>query len=243
MQRGNATSGLVPMLAGGTRGTGYNFAGTISACYATGDATGTGSDVGGLVGYNESTISACYATGDATGTGNVGGLVGSNESTISACYATGDATGTGDNVGGLVGQNNSGTISACYATGDATGTGNVGGLVGFNFFATVTNSYFDSTVSNRTAADSYDKTTVQLQTPMAYGTAMEIYANWNVDVDGDGDSDDPWDFGTGSEYPALRVDFNGDGIPTAFLNLEYRGELLRYLLRLLPYWRRLLMLQ
>ena len=72
------------------------------------------------------------------------------------------------------------------------------------------------TVSNRTDSDDYAKTTAELQTPTAYGTAMEIYANWNVDVDGDGDGDDPWDFGTGSEYPALRVDFNGDGIPTAF---------------------------
>ena len=31
-----------------------------------------------------------------------------------------------------------------------------------------------------------------------------IYADWNVDVDGDGNADDPWSFGTSSEYPTLR---------------------------------------
>ena len=201
--------------------------GTISACYATGNATGTGTNVGGLVGQNDGTISACYATGDATGTGdNVGGLVGENQSTISACYATGNATGAADNVGGLAGRVGSESkIRACYATGNATGIGdNVGGLVGNNFGSTVTNSYFDSSVSNRTDSDDYAKTTTELQTPTAYA---DIYANWNIDVDnrhpigvddstmpGDAAADDPWDFGTDSEYPVLKVDFNVDGTPS-----------------------------
>ena len=212
---------------------GWNLDGTISACYATGDASGSGS-VGGLVGWNlDGTISACYATGNATGGSDyVGGLVGNNTGAISACYATGDATGD-EYVGGLVGYNES-TISACYATGDASGASYVGGLVGYSSSATVTNSYFDSTVSNRTDSDSYDKTTAQLQTPTAYGTSTDIYANWNIDVDnyqpigvddgtaaGDAAADDPWDFGTDSEYPALRVDFNVNGTPTAF---EFGGQ-------------------
>ena len=198
---------------------GQNTGGTMSACYATGNATGTGTNVGGLVGQNVSgTIRACYATGNASGSFFVGGLVGFNVSgTISACYATGDAgNARGTNqVGGLVG-NNTGTISACYATGNATVTGStVGGLVGNNTGGTITNSYFDSSVSNRPAADSYSKTTAQLQTPAAYGTGADIYANWNLDLDGDSNNDDPWDFGTDSEYPALKVDFNVDGAPSA----------------------------
>ena len=238
---------------------GYNDSGTISACYATGNATGTGNNVGGLVGRNTGTIPACYATGNATSTGEaVGGLVGRNDGTISACYATGDASGT-SYVGGLVGRGTGGTIRACYATGDATGTDNVGGLVGYSIGTisasyatgnatgassvgglvgfsegTVTNSYFDSTVSNRTDSDDYAKTTAELQTPTAYGTSTDIYANWNIDVDngldvgvddgtmpGDAAVDDPWDFGTNSEYPALRVDFNVSGTPTAF---EFGGQ-------------------
>ena len=215
--------------------------GTIRACYATGNATGSAS-VGGLVGWNSSfggTIIACYATGNASGARNVGGLVGGNYGTISACYATGNATGTSNYVGGLVGYNDflpsaSATISACYATGNASGSRSVGGLVGTNFGGAVTNSYFDSSVSNRPAADSYSKTTTQLQTPTAYGTGADIYANWDIDVDdglavgvddgtaaGDPGTDDPWDFGTNSEYPTLRVDFNVNGTPTAF---EFGGQ-------------------
>ena len=214
---------------------GRNFGGTISACYATGNATVTSGRVGGLVGQNNYTISACYSTGDASGSSLVGGLVGENRGTISACYATGTASGGffGINIGGLVGQNNH-TIIACYSTGDASGSHlSTGGLVGDNS-GTVTNSYFDSDESNRPAADSYDKTTTQLQTPTVYGTSTDIYANWNIDVDnaqpigvddgtaaGDSDTDDPWDFGTNSQYPALRVDFNVDGIPRAF---EFGGQ-------------------
>ena len=274
---------------------GANFGGTISACYATGNATGTGNNVGGLVGNNfpSGTISACYATGDATGAGNVGGLVGNNfpSGTISACYATGNATGTGNNVGGLVGNNDSGTISACYATGnvsgsdfvgglvgnndsgtiracyatgDATGFRSVGGLVGANFggtisacyatgdasgsgfvgglvgnnFGAITDSYFDSDTSNRTDSDDYAKTTTQLQTPTAYAG---IYSNWNIDVDngldvgvdngtemGDATADNPWDFGTNSEYPALRVDFDRSGTSSvAEFGTQPRTALLR----------------
>ena len=214
---------------------GRNSGGTISACYATGNVTGSAENVGGLVGRNAGTIRACYATGNATGTGvTVGGLVGNNGGPISACYATGNASGD-DHVGGLVGANFGGTISACYATGNATATGSdVGGLVGDNLGGTVTNSYFDSTVSNRTDSDDYSKTTTELQTPTAYGTAMEIYANWNIDVDngadagiddgtmpGDAAADDPWDFGTDSQYPVLKVDFNVSGSPTAF---EFGGQ-------------------
>ena len=231
--------------------------GTISACYATGDATsGSGFNIGGLVGQNSGTISVCYATGNASGSGSVGGLVGDNFSgTIRACYATGNATSGAFNVGGLVGQNtgtisacyatgnasgnfsvgglvgnNSATIRACYATGNASGTdsnsSNIGGLVGLNG-STVTNSYFDSSVSNRPASDDYAKTTVELQTPTAYGTAMDIYANWNIDVDngldvgvddgteaGDATVDNPWDFGTNMQYPVLQVDFDRSGTPS-----------------------------
>ena len=201
--------------------------GTISASYATGDASSTsGNGVGGLVGYNGGTISASYATGAADGVHYVGGLVGynSNSGTISASYAVGAATGSGESVGGLVGLNHGGTISGSYATGNADGDDYVGGLVGQNVGGTISASYFDSNVSNRPAADSYSKTTSELQSPTDY---TGIYVTWDVDVDdgltigvddatmpGDATADDPWHFGTGIQYPALRVDFNGDGSAT-----------------------------
>ena len=115
-------------------------------------------------------------------------------------------------------------------------------------FGMIMNSYFDSAVNfalattpigggTTTGSDITNvsgKTTTDLQTPTAYGTGADIYANWNIDVDdgldvgvddgtaaGDPGIDDPWDFGTDSQYPALQVDFNGDGIPRA---VEFGGQ-------------------
>ena len=36
-----------------------------------------------------------------------------------------------------------------------------------------------------------------------------------MDIDGDGIADDPWDFGTGSRYPILKADWDGDGTATS----------------------------
>ena len=46
--------------------------------------------------------------------------------------------------------------------------------------------------------------TSQLQTPTAYGTGTSIFKDWNVNVDGKTGNDDPWDFGTANQYPALK---------------------------------------
>ena len=90
----------------------------------------------------------------------------------------------------------------------------------------LTNSYFDYEISGRKDTENYAKSTSALQTPTAYGTSTstDIYANWDVDVDngldkgvqdgtaaGDATADDPWDFGTDSEYPVLKVDFDLSG--------------------------------
>ena len=205
---------------------GYNF-GTISACYATGNATG-GAAVGGLVGVNNGgTISACYATGNATGGDDafVGGLAGGNisDGKITACYATGNVAGGGA-VGGLVGGNDEGTISACYTTGNARGGADtsVGGLVGFNSDGTISASYFNTQISGRNngigrgsafPATDLGKTTTELQEPTAY---TGIYSAWNVDIDNaDGDNDvatggdDPWYFGTSRDYPRFIADVFG----------------------------------
>ena len=218
--RGNETAGLV----------GFNR-GKITASYATGNVTGGGRSTGGLVGDNIGTITASYATGDVTATGTRsrhGGLVGFSRNmgaVIKASYATGNVKGVAQNeVGGLVGRNDSdSTITASYSTGTVTGAGSdVGGLVGKND-GTVTASYFDSTTSGITTGERA-KTTSQLQTPKEYGTGTAIYSAWNIDVDngfargvdngsaaGDATADDPWDFGTSSQYPVLKVDFDGDG--------------------------------
>ena len=167
--------------------------GNITGSYATGDVSGGGDNVGGLVGRGGS-ITSSYATGDVSGGGNnVGGLVGSGGN-VTAGYATGNVSGN-FRVGGLVGQNGHGNIVASYAIGQVRGKGEVGGLVGSNT-GTVTDSYWDTTASGAQHSDGgTGKTTAELQAPTGYAG---IYANWNVN------GDDPWDFGTSSQYPVLK---------------------------------------
>ena len=92
----------------------------------------------------------------------------------------------------------------------------MGGLVGRSS-GTVTNSYWDVTTTGR-ADDNFGNTgegkpTAELQSPTQVNGYAGIYANW--DLDGDGTNDDPWDFGTASQYPALKADFNRDGVKSA----------------------------
>ena len=177
--------------------------GPITFSYATGSVSG--SIAGGLVGWNGGrTIGASYATGAVTGGQNTGGLVGYNDlhTNIRASYATGIVSGSGI-AGGLVGEN-VGDISASYSTGTVVGTSSccstVGGLVGDG---AATASYWDSTTSGIAGG----RTTAALQAPGGYSG---IYGTWNLDIDGDGRSDNPWHFGTSSQYPVLSADFNGD---------------------------------
>ena len=147
-------------------------------------------------------IIASYAAGAVTGT-TVGGLVGRNDgpSVFERSYATGRVSGNLD-VGGLVGTNASG-ITASYSTGPASATSStdssVGGLVGANEsgFHRIRASYWDSTTSGIAGGQS----TAALQGPTG---DTGIYGAWNG----------PWHFGTSSQYPALSVDFDGNGDET-----------------------------
>ena len=198
---------------------GSSIEGTIQNSYATGNVGGSGSGsggslnrVGGLVGRNEGTIQNSYATGNINGgdetDSEFGGLVGRNDITIQNSYATGNVGGSGsglNRVGGLVGRND-GTIQNSYATGNvnAGGAGDnseVGGLVGSNgnVGTTIQNSYRNSNASIsggtiNTAGTS--KTVAELRTC----TDVE-YTGWSTN---------DWEFGTTSEYPALRS-YKDDG--------------------------------
>ena len=138
----------------------------------------------------------------------IGGLAGSNGGEVTAAYATGRVVGDSE-AGGLIGGN-TGDVTISYATGLVSGRSTVGGLVGRNSGGgTITDSYWDSDTSGRTTG-SYGqaKDTAELQLPTDYS---DIYQTWNVDLDGDSMNDDPWDFGTSSQYPVLAVDTNGVG--------------------------------
>ena len=195
----NATGGIV----------GRNL-GKIETSYVTGEVRG-GRWVGGLVGLNgtNSTVNASYSNASVTGRADdsaVGGIVGSNLGTIKACYATGNVDGVF--VGGLVGSYSGGTITASYATGtvDAS-TIHAGGLVGISSSdANTTENYWDTGTSGvARSAGGTGQTAADLQRPTGYSG---IYSTWNDD------GTDYWDFGTSTQYPALKVDFNGDGKST-----------------------------
>ena len=149
-----------------------------------------------------------------TSAGTGGGLVGSSggSSTVVASYATGRVTIRNNptingGIGGLVGDfGGTGSIVASYATGPVIGNNlpsdSTGGLVGARGApATVTDSYYDSSTSGRSDTNKgTPKTSSELGAPAGYSG---IYANWDVDLDGDGNGDDPWDFGTALQYPAI----------------------------------------
>ena len=193
-------------------------------------------------------LAASFATGNVTShTGESGGLVGDSYApTNVALYATGSVNGTREagftnftESGGLIGEityaGSGRPLAASYSTGKVGAndgrSGRYGGLLarcnpGRQDLQGV---YWDTVTSAiNTSACSTGYTTTQLQAPTDYdttqtinGVEVAIYSNWNVDVDGDGTNDDPWDFGTSSQYPILKycadkpgidnVDRDGDG--------------------------------
>ena len=179
--------------------------GKVITSYATGGVSGQGDNFGGLAGVNSGVIAASYATGSVSGRGyaDVGGLVGDNRYTgvITAAYAEGSVSGNADNYGGLVGSNQ-GVVTVCFSAGEVPQNG--GGLIERNGnYGAVANCYWDTETSDQSdSAGGDDKTTAELQSPTGY---TGPYADWNVDLDGDGSSDDPWIFGSATEYPILNL--------------------------------------
>lgn len=118
---------------------GFQISGKISNCSVSGSVKGTGSNVGGLVGQSNDVeeIISCHSRASVEGINNVGGLIGHNESSkIDKCYAAGNVKGNGSTSGGLVATNYNGVISNSYATGSVEGTDDeVGGLVGWNTYS------------------------------------------------------------------------------------------------------------
>ena len=145
-------------------------------------------------------------------------MVATNSGSIKGCYFTGKVDGY--YAGGLV-RYNDGFIAASYSIGNVTtpdvDSACVGGLVCLhNGLGPIVDSYWNTeTAGQQAPMDKWGKTTADLKTPTSYNG---IYANWNVDLDEeedtDGTPDDPWHFGSGDQYPALQVDFDGNGTAT-----------------------------
>ncbi|MDE0497538.1 MAG: hypothetical protein OXH86_09310 [Acidimicrobiaceae bacterium] len=214
--------------------------GVIVESYSTGDVSGA-KHVGGLVGLlNQSGVAAVFATGDVTAsTSPAGGLVGYRPGGyMRAAYATGDVTITSGYyygwstwylpfqnqalAGGLAGlylHSNSLGTRATYSTGRVTvpaGYVGNGGLIGLcrpHPGDEPKASYWDTETSGRSSGEcATGHTTAELQAPTGY---EGIYSTWNLDIDEDGTADDPWDFGSSSEYPVFKYCAAKPGIDTA----------------------------
>ena len=179
------------------------------------DARVSGYTAGALTGVaqNGSRVAASWSTGAVSGETSIGGLVGEMypRAEILASYSTAavECTDTASNAsaGGLAGgqlNNVVGVVEASWSAGAVTGAcPHKGGLVGGG--TTATASYWDATASGIPDDGDLDAPeglgTADLQRPTDYDG---IYAAWNLDLDGDYEADDPWDFGTSSQYPSLK---------------------------------------
>lgn len=174
--------------------------GGIGTSCALGSVKGS-SPVGGLVGVQMGSLARSYAAASVSGSSTTGGLVGyhSTNRDISDSYATGSVDG-GYQSGGLVGEND-GRISRSYSTGVVQGYQSVGGLVGAGASYPVTNSFWDTTTSQRFSS------TGGRGMPTS---AMQQQANFTTATPANGNVNPGWDFTgiwimpAGGGYPLLR---------------------------------------
>ena len=142
-----------------------------------------GAIAGGLMSF--ATVENCHSTnGAVTGTGaNIGGLVGSLLTNSSILKSSAEGTVEGfQQVGGIVGSPyDFANVTECYAAGNVTGFTHVGGIAGYSAFAfgsnriiTINNCY---SRANVTATDSfaggiYGGSTAQLVIKNSYSTGL-----------------------------------------------------------------------
>ena len=195
-----------------------------SSAVTVGSISGTDASAGGLVGdgFNATISSSVVTVGSISGTDAVGGLAGFGDYvTISSSVATvGSISGTNASVGGLVGSGFNAAISSSVAiTNSITGSIDIGGLVGISGSlapSSVTDSYWDDSVTLMPATGNTfgsSQSTATLRNPTEF---TGIYVNWanawcNPNT-GEYSSTAPipigdyirvWDLGTGSQYPAI----------------------------------------
>ena len=135
----------------------------IENCFSYVTVTGSGRNVGGIVGYANSntTIRNCANLGAVTGSGSVGGIIGGfvgSGAVITGCYNTGAVTATASNAGGIFGNGSYGiTVTNCYNTGAVSASSNAGGIGGV---LKGEMNYWTGTLATATVSDCYSVGTV-----------------------------------------------------------------------------------
>jgi hypothetical protein len=110
--------------------------------------TNGGSMATAVVGALSGELENVMVSGLISGTSNVGGLAGQiySSGSVKNCHTDVEIIATGDQVGGLVGYNNSGFIENSTSSGSVNGKTTVGGLVGKNE-GNIINSHSSSMVA------------------------------------------------------------------------------------------------
>lgn len=134
---------------------GHSSGSTISRSSTAGTVSSS-RGAGGIIGRGSAQIYDSYSTmaisAGAHGVGGIAGLL-SGDTVIENSYATGAVSNGGHGtIGAIAGgiEHSSAwlTIRNCFSTGTVTSSGtNVGGLLGFNAYATITNSLHNTTAS------------------------------------------------------------------------------------------------
>ena len=143
--------------------------GTISGCKNYATVTGTGANVGGIVGAayypadgQTMTIENCYNYGTVTGTaGVVGGIAGLSAANVSNCVNESAITGKGNDVAGIVAeQQNAGSVKNCTNRGEIRNNAasyGTAGIVGWIRYNGATKDYPVKNVIEVTGNTNYGK--------------------------------------------------------------------------------------
>ncbi|MFA9216694.1 MAG: beta strand repeat-containing protein, partial [Sphingomonadaceae bacterium] len=200
------TGGLV-----GSNQTNANGSAAIDHSYATGNVTASGEIIGGLVGDNNGgSISVAYATGNVNGGRNVGGLAGRNAAggSMANVYASGHVSGNTDdynyshsNMGGLLGDLNSGTVQNSFSSGSVDGSAfgdGVYGMVGAQEGGTLVHGYFNGDTAGYSSGGR--------GTPLSAVATRSIdsFSGFDISVQGAADSSSVWRIYDGYTIPLLR---------------------------------------
>lgn len=204
---------------------------SISQSHIDGESWVKGNqNVGGLVGHanwNNGGIATSYSAAGVKAASYVGGLIGRSRITpLNQVFVVGNVQGESV-VGGLLGSDNSSLIANVYVRGKIKSGRDVAGLIGLGEFSGASNAYVAVSVMGQSAyasliaSETYEnsntinsvfwdsdtlgvtpigltfgdaKTTSELTTPVS---DTDPFASWDTTI---------WDFGTGTEYPAMIID-------------------------------------
>lgn len=227
---------------GNVSGNGINVGGFIGRplkniiirnCWSTGNVYGNSNATGGFIGRSYGEISSdpvkifnSWSSGNVVGRGDyVGGFIGySNYTDINNSYATGsvysinNSASTGGFIGFFIGSN---TVKNSFAAGHVLGS-NSKGFSGSSTSATITNSFFDTTTTQKTVSGVSSGVTGKSTTDM---TKAETFAVWNIQENssgtagGSGNDDNPWYIDEGGTYPYLYYQYDGHSSEETNYNL------------------------